>query len=449
MAPPFFQNSELEKRLALHNVAESFESESTMRNRIVAFFLYLIAWSDTGFSRLVHVHKDGILSSNKNDHDAMMIYESSQSKEAEGKNHTMRFQQSKAKEPVIASIAVTIGIMWAIGAGIKILTHVVGEVYDKFARRRYVEALRKSLASTMGDQKAKMCSPFLDVFRGMFERIESHDASLIRTATSAAEQRILNQAKNQLCSALLQYKEDHFKRALYSCFTIDSEGNVFTLEKYYEMKCATTGESAPEPVESVEEVTPVEEEASLDLCSWDQYLQFCEQTYESSEEVTSFKLIQEDMFDLETDQCVLWRFCRKKYTRDCSGSKKFDRSGVVNDSPCCVTEDCTNDYKILRAYAELRDSIAPRNGAVYTPDLEPRHGLLVAGESCSRVRNGELLFEGEYCQPAGEDGKLVAFRCMDGRCTWCSSVSYRSMARVGLWHKSVYGVAYKHCATVS
>ena len=207
-----------------------------MRNRIVAFFLYLIAWSDTGFARIVHVHKDAILSSDKNDHNAMMIYESSQSKEAEeGRNHTMRFQQSKAKEPVIASIAVTIGIMWAIGAGIKILTHVVGEVYDKFARRRYVEALRKSLASTMGDQKAKMCSPFLDVFRNMFERIEGHPVS--NTETGRAQKRILDQASTQLCSALEQYKHDHFKRALHSCFTIDSQGKVHTLEKYYESKC--------------------------------------------------------------------------------------------------------------------------------------------------------------------------------------------------------------------
>jgi hypothetical protein len=169
--------------------------------------------------------------------------------------------------------------------------------------------------------------------------------------------------------------------------------------------------------EEEEVTTTVEEESPVDLCSWDKYLQFCEQTYESSEEVTSFKLIQEDMFDLETDQCVLWSFCRKMYTRDCSGSEKFEQSRVVNDSPCCVTEDCTNDYKILRAYAELRNVIAPSHGAVYTPDLVPRRGLLVAGESCSRVRSGELLFEGEYCQPVGEGGKLVAFKCLDGRCT--------------------------------
>ena len=174
---------------------------------------------------------------------------------------------------------------------------------------------------------------------------------------------------------------------------------MFTLEQFYESKCGdgrfqTMSEFLKSQEEEEEVTTTVEEESPVDLCSWDQYLQFCEQTYESSEEVTSFKLIQEDMFDLETDQCVLWSFCRKMYTRDCSGSKNFEQSRVVNDSPCCVTEDCTNDYKILRAYAELRNVIAPSDGAVYDPDLVPRRGLLVAGESCSRVRSGELLFEG-------------------------------------------------------
>ena len=46
----------------------------------------------------------------------MMIYESSQSKEAEGKNQTMRFQQSKF-EPGSALVAagITIGIVVAVG----------------------------------------------------------------------------------------------------------------------------------------------------------------------------------------------------------------------------------------------------------------------------------------------------------------------------------------------
>ena len=212
------------------------------KHKLVCLFLYLILWSDEGFSRIVHTHKNSILSSKYDQDDGLIHYvKDSQKENVNSRNHTMRFQKSKAKEPLtIGALAVTIGTMWAIGAAVTIVSTVVGEFYDYYMRRKYVEKLRKDLAASMWDQKAQMCSPFLDVFRGMFERIKVHNDG--STRGEKIREKILGEASDQLCSALKQYKEDHFKRALHSCFTTDAEGQVFSLEKYYKLQCADSEE---------------------------------------------------------------------------------------------------------------------------------------------------------------------------------------------------------------
>jgi len=333
----------------------------------------------------------------------------------------MRFQKSKVGSPVVLSVMVIVGTVWAMQAGIKILSSMVGETFQWAYRQRRVKKLRKHLALSLGDSKAKMCGPFLEVFRNMFERMAVHsDLPSNPTETERKKSKMMKNMKTQLCSALKAYKDNHFKRAQYSCYIIDKAGSVHSLHDYFEhMDCSRSIEEAAADA-AKEPMGAKDDDHEPNFCDWNEYSQVCENEFRDREEVTSFKFIQDDMFDLESDECVLYSFCRKKYVRECSGAGRIYMEADYKENPCCMTKDCERDeYKVLKKYAELVDKTWGYNaGGQYEAYLRPRRGILVAGESCSRIGGeGTLLFEGKPCQPAGEAGKNVAHQCMDGKCT--------------------------------